>query len=66
MIPIALLEKFSLEDFNEKVQVGKDQEKVQSKNESHSKKRDGKKLNQQSGTNNMETYHKPNGQLFSQ
>ena len=26
----------------------------------------GKKLNQQSGTYTMETYHKSNGQLFSQ
>ena len=43
MIPIALLEKFNLEDFNRKVQVGKDQEKAQSEKDSHSKNRDGEK-----------------------
>ena len=32
------------------VQVGKDQEKVQSENDSHSKNRGGKKPNQQPGT----------------
>ena len=34
--------------------------------DSHSKNRDGKKPNQQSGTYTMKTYRKPNGQLFSQ
>ena len=51
---------------HEKVQVGKDQEKAQSEKDSHSKNRDGKKLNKQSSTYTMKTYRKPNGQLFSQ
>ena len=51
---------------NEKVQVGKDQEKAQSEKDSHSKNRGGKKPNQQSGTLYHETYRKPNEQLFSQ
>ena len=38
---------------NEKVQVGKDQEKAQSEKDSHSKNRGGKKPNQQSGTYTM-------------
>ena len=52
----------------EKVQVGNvnDQDKAQSENDSHSKDRGWKKLNKQSGTNAMNTYRKPNGQLFSQ
>ena len=45
------------------VQVGKYQEKAQSEKDSHSKNRGGKK---QSGTYTMETYRKPNEQLFSQ
>ena len=36
-----------------KVQVGKDQEKAQSERDSHSKNRDGKKTNLQSGTYTM-------------
>ena len=48
-----------------KVQVGKDQEKVQSKKDSHSKNRSGKKPNQQSGTDTKKTFRKPNEQLFS-
>ena len=48
------------------VQVGKDQEKAQSEKDSHSKNRGGKKPNQQSGTYTMETFRKPNEQLFSQ
>ena len=39
--------------YNEKVQVGKDQEKAQSEKDSHSKNRGGKKPNQQSGTYTM-------------
>ena len=50
----------------EKVQVGKDQEKAQSEKDSHSKKRGGKKPNQQSGTYTIKTFRKPNEQLFSQ
>ena len=53
-------------NYSEKVQVGKHQEKAQSKKDSHSKNRGGKKLNQQSGTYTMKTYRKPNEQLFSQ
>ena len=51
---------------SKKVQVGKDQEKAQSEKDSHSKNRGGKKPNQQSGTNTMKTFRKPNEQLFSQ
>ena len=51
---------------NEKVQVGKDQEKAQSEKDSHSKNQGGKKPNQQSGTYTMKTFRKPNEQLFSQ
>ena len=51
--------------FCKKVQVGKDQEKVQSEKESHSKNRGGKKTNQQSGTDTTKTFRKPNEQLFS-
>ena len=49
-----------------KVQVGKDQEKAQSEEDSHSKNQGGKKTNQQSGTYTMKTFRKPNEQLFSQ
>ena len=58
--------KYSTFGFNEKVQVGKDQEKAQSEKDSHSKNRGGKKTNQQSGTYTMKTFRKPNEQLFSQ
>ena len=51
---------------NEKVQVGKDQEKAQLEKDSHSKNQGGKKPNQQSGTYTMKTFRKPNEQLFSQ
>ena len=51
---------------DEKVQVGKDQEKVQSEKDSHSKNRGEKKPNQQSGTDSKKTSRKPNEQLFSQ
>ena len=51
---------------DEKVQVGKDQEKAQSEKDSHSKNRGGKKQNQQSGTYTSKTFRKPNEQLFSQ
>ena len=44
-----------------KVQVGKYQEKAQSEKDSHSKNRDGKKLNKQSSTYTMKTYRKPIG-----
>ena len=46
--------------------VGKDQEKVQSEKDSHSKNRGGKKPNQQSGTDTKKIFRKPNEQLFSQ
>ena len=46
--------------------MGNDQEKTQSEQDSHSKKRGGEKLNRQSGTYTMKTYRKPNEQLFSQ
>ena len=49
-----------------KVQVGKDQEKVQSEKDSHSKNRGGEKKTQQSGTDTKKTFRKPNEQLFSQ
>ena len=49
-----------------KVQVGKDQEKVQPEKDSHSKNRGGKKPNQQSGTDAKKIFRKPNEQLFSQ
>ena len=49
---------------NKKVQVVKDQEKVQSEKDSHSKNRGGKKPNQQSGTDTKKTFRKPNEQLF--
>ena len=49
-----------------KVQVGKDQEKVQSEKYSHSKNRGWKKTNQQSGTDTKKTFCKPNVQLISQ
>ena len=49
-----------------KGKVGKDKEKKQSERDSHSNNRGGKKLNQQSGTDTMKTYRKPNEQLFSQ
>ena len=39
------LSKSQMHTFHEKVQVGKDQEKAQSEKDSHSKNRDGKKLN---------------------
>ena len=48
------------------VQVGKDQEKAQSEKDSHSKNLGGKNLNKQSGIYTMQTYRKPNEQLFSQ
>ena len=38
---------------SEKVQVGKDQEKVRSEKDSHSKNRGGEKPNQQSGTDSL-------------
>ena len=47
-----------------KGKIGKDQEKKQSERDSHSNNR--KKLNQQSDTDTMKTYRKPNEQLFSQ
>ena len=49
-----------------KVQVGNDQEKVQSEKDSRSKNRGGKKLNEQSGTYIMKTYRRSNELLFSQ
>ena len=44
-----------------KVKVGNDQEMAQSERNSHSKNRDGNKLNQQSGSYTKKTYCKPNG-----
>ena len=52
-------------NYDGKVQVGKDQEKAQSEKDSHSKNRGGEK-NKQSGTYTINTYRKPNEQLFSQ
>ena len=51
---------------SKKVQVGKDQEKAQSEKDSHSKNRGGKKTKLTIRYLYHETYHKPNGQLFSQ
>ena len=72
-MPCAIMHMFNLKKNNtdficnhKKVQVGKDQEKAQSENDSHSKNRGGKKPNLQSGTLTMKTYRKPNEQLFSQ
>ena len=48
---------------NKKVQEGKNQEKVQSEKDSHSKNRGGKKPIRYLY---HETYRKPNEQLFSQ
>ena len=53
-------------NLNKKVQVSKDQEKVQSEKDSHSKNRGGKKPNQQSSTDTKKRFRKPNEQLFSQ
>ena len=44
---------------HEKVQVGNDQEKAQSERDPHSKNQGGKKLNQQSGNN--EVCHRHSG-----
>ena len=52
-----------IEQKYEKVQEGKDQEKAQSENDSHSKNRGGRKL-KQPGTYTMKTHCKPNEQLF--
>ena len=49
---------------NEKVQVGKEQEKAQSEKDSHFKNQGGKKPNLQSGTYTMKTFHKPNESYF--
>ena len=49
-----------------KVQVGIDQEKVQSEKDSHSKIRVGKRTNQQSGSDTKKTFCKLNEQLFFQ
>ena len=49
--------------FSEKVQVGKDQKKVQSEKDSHSKNRGGKKTKL---TIRYLYHRKPNEQLFSQ
>ena len=56
----------AVKQYEQKGKVGKVQEKVQSERDSHSNNRGGKKLNQQSGTDTMKTYSKPNEQLFSQ
>ena len=50
----------------QKVQVGKDQEKAQSENDSHSKNRGGEKTKLTVRYLYHETYRKPNEQLFSQ
>ena len=55
-------EQLYMHDKHTKVQEGNDQEKAQSENDSHSKNRGGKKLNQQSGTYTTKTHQ----QLFSQ
>ena len=49
---------------HKKVQVGKDQEKVQLEKDSHSKNRGGKKPNQQSGIDTKKTIRKPNDSYF--
>ena len=54
------------EIINEKVQVGKDQEKAQSEKDSHSKNRVGEKTKLTIRYLYHETYRKPNEQLFSQ
>ena len=51
---------------HKKVQEGKDQEKVQSEKDSHSKNRGGKKNKLTIRYLYHETYCKPNEQLFSQ
>ena len=51
---------------NEKVQVGKYQEKSQSERDSHSKNRGGKKTKLTIRHSCHEAYRKPNEQLFSQ
>ena len=51
---------------DEKVQVGKDQEKAQSERDSHSKNRGGEKTKLTIRHLYHETYRKPNEQLFSQ
>ena len=50
----------------EKVQVGKDQEKAQSEKDSHSKNQGGEKTKLTIRHLYLETYSKPNEQLFSQ
>ena len=50
----------------EKVQVGKDQEKAQSEKDSYSKNRGGKKNKLTIRYPHHETYRRPNEQLFSQ
>ena len=51
---------------NKKGKVGKYQEKAKSERYFHCNTRVGKNLNQQSDTDTMKTYRKPNEQLFSQ
>ena len=51
---------------SEKVKVGNDQDRRNQKKIPTPKTEVGKKLNEQSGTHIMETYRKPNEQLFSQ
>ena len=54
------------ESAQEKVQVGKDQEKAQSEKDSHSQNQGGKKTELTIRYLYHETYRKPNEQLFSQ
>ena len=49
-----------------KAQIGKDHEKAQSEKDSHTKNRDGKKLNKQSSIYTTKTYRQSNGLIFSQ
>ena len=56
----------TISNFNKKVQVSKDQEKMQSEKDSHSKNRGGEKPNQQSSTDTKKRFRKQNEQLFSQ
>ena len=56
----------SLNHDNQKVQVGKDQEKAQSEKDSHSKKPRWEKTKVTIKYLYHETYRKPNEQLFSQ
>ena len=65
-VKIGFYDKNRPPQMQRKVQVGKDQEKAQSKKDSHSKNRGGKKTKLTIRYLYHETYRKPNEQLFSQ